>query len=152
MKKSTLQILQLIHRLMLLGLLLFAMAAFFLKYTGNFFSPLQQKDNLLQLIAIVFSFGGVFAGAAIFKKKVFELRESQQSISEKGAAYRTVCIKQWALLEAPALFCIICFLLVGNFAFLALAAAIMLWFALTMPSKTKIMLLLQLSEAEIEKF
>jgi hypothetical protein len=151
-QRSTIRSLQLIHRTMLLGLFVLAAAAFYLKYTHKFPSSLTEKDQLLQLIALAVSFAGVFAGASVFKKRIMAIRDTQQGISEKAAAFRSICILQWALLEGPALFSIICFLLVGNLAFLALAAAVMLWFGLTGPSKMKTMLLLRLSESDMEDF
>lgn len=151
-QQGTVRSLVLLHRIMLLGLVLLAAIAFFLQYTGYWPPALAEQDQLLQLLAIAFSFAGVFAGATIFKKRVYQLRHSQQTIHEKALAYRSTCILQWALLEGPALFCIVCFMLTGNLAFLCLAMAIMLWFALTHPSKMKIMLLLRLRETEMESF
>lgn len=150
--QSTLKSLQVLHRTMLLGLVLFAAVAVYLKYTGSFSSSLAEKDQLLQLIAIGVSFACVFIGASIFKKKILKLRDSQLTIPEKSSTYRSASVIQWALLEAAAFFCVLCFLLVGNMAFLGLAAALLLWFALTAPSKIKIMLLLRLNEEEMERF
>jgi FtsH-binding integral membrane protein len=151
-QQGTVRSLLLLHRIMLLALVLLAAIAFLLQYTGNFSPSLAEQDQVLQLIAIAISFAGVFIGAAAFKKRIFQIRDSQQTLNEKSVAYRSACILQWALLEAAALFCIICFMLTGNLAFLCLATAIMLWFALTNPSKMKIMLLLKLSETEMEDF
>jgi hypothetical protein len=44
---------------------------------------------------------------------------------------------------------IICFLLTGNYAFLTLAAVLILLFAMMAPSRVKIVFHLQLSETEI---
>ena len=151
-QQATIRSLQLIHRTMLLGFVVLAAAAFYLKYTHRVSSSLTEEDQLLQLIAIAVSFAGVFAGASVFKKRIMAIRNAQESTAEKAKAFRSVCIVQWSLLEGPALFNIICFLLVGNLAFLALAAAVMLWFGLTAPSKMKTMLLLRLSESDMEDF
>jgi hypothetical protein len=151
-QRATIKTLQILHRALLLGVVLFAAIAFFLQYTGKFSSPVREKDQLLQLIAIAVCFAGGFIGASVFKKRILQTRNSQQSIAEKAAAYRSASIIQWALLEGPAIFCIICFLLVGNLAFLALAAAVLFWLALTGPSKIKIMLLLRLAEEDMENF
>lgn len=149
-QRGTVGSLVLLHRVMLLGLVLFAAVAFFLQYSGNSSPSLAEEDEVLQLIAIAVSFAAVFIGASVFKRRIFQIRDSQQTINEKAAAYRAVCIIQWALLKGAALFCIVCFMLTGNLAFLCLAAAIMLWFALTVPSRIKIMLLLRLNETEMD--
>jgi hypothetical protein len=47
------------------------------------------------------------------------------------------------------LFAIICFLLVGNYAFLALAGALMILFAINTPTKIKMAMLLQINEEDI---
>lgn len=151
-QQGTIKALQVLYWAMLLGLVLFACIAFFLKYTDKFPSSMRTQDQLLQVIAIAVSFAAVFIGSSNFRKKILQIRNSFQPVSEKAAAYRSACILQWALLEVSCLFCIICFLLVGNLAFIGLAAALMFWFALTNPSKMKIMLLLGLSEEEMEDF
>jgi hypothetical protein len=151
-QQATIRSLQMFHKALMLGPILFGVLSFYLVYAGKFSPPMAEQDQLLQLIAIAFSFAAVFIGSSIFKKKVFELRDARQPLTQKAAAFRSVCFIQWALLEGACIFCILCFLLTGNLAFLALAAAVMLWFALSGPSKTKIMLLLRLSESEIENF
>jgi hypothetical protein len=72
-------------------------------------------------------------------------------IREKFAKYRMACIIQWAMLEGPCLFCCICFFLVGNYAFLALAVALVLLFALLTPVKIKAALQLGLSSTDMEE-
>lgn len=140
---------QIIHRAMLLGIILFAAIAFFLTYSGNFPPLLQQYDQGLQVAAIVLSLAGFFIGNALFKKKIFQIRSSSDSLSNKFSLYRSASLLQWALLEGPALFTIICFLLVGNYAFLALAGALMILFSINTPTKIKMAMLLQITEEEI---
>lgn len=152
MKQGTVKAMQVLHRAMLLGQIIFAAIAFVVVYTNRFPPSLADMDQLFQVIAVTVSFAGFFIGSALFKKKVQEARDSSAAVKVKAGTYRSASIIQWALLEGPCLFCIICFLLVGNYAFLALAAAIMFWFGLNGPSKIKIMMLLRLSEEEMENF
>lgn len=151
-QQSTLRSLQILHSAMLAGQLIFAGIAVFLKYNNIFPSSLVNNDNLLQVTALAVSFGGFFIGSSIFKRKIAEARDTATSMKEKAGVFRSASIIQWALLEAPVLVCIIFFLLVGNYAFIALAAALVLWFFLARPSKMKTMLLLRLSEEEMERF
>jgi len=150
-QQSTLKSLQVLHKAMLVGQIIFAAIAVFLNYTDKFPPSLASQDQLLQLIAVAVSFACVFIGHAVFKKKVAQARDIS-GIKEKATLFRTASIIQFALLEAAAMFCIICFLLVGNYSFIALAIAIMLWFAMNAPSKMKAMLLLRMSEEEMESF
>lgn len=150
--QSTLKSLSILHKALLFGQIMFVAIAMFLKYSGNFPSLLSHLDQILQLSALILSAASLFIGSSLFKKKVQQLRDSAEDIKNKATAYRSVCITQWALIEVPSLFSISCFILVGNYAFLALAGALILWFALTAPSKMKIMLLLRLNEGEMENF
>ena len=150
-KPGELKSLQIVHRALLLGLVLFAAIAFYLNYSGNFIAGLKSYDQPLQVIAITLSFGGFFIGSLLFKKKMQQLKDSSPELRVKLSTYRSAAIMQWALLECPALFAIICFLLVGNYAFLALAVVFIILFAVTAPNKTKMMLLLQLTEEEINE-
>jgi len=143
-----LKALQIVHRAMLLGMILFAAISFFLSYTGNFPPSLQSYNEVFQVIAVLLSLAGFFLGNFLFKKKILSLRELN-NLTSKLSGYRAASLIQWALLEAPALFAVICFLLVGNFAFLALAAALVLLFVINAPSKIKIAMLLQVREEDI---
>ncbi len=137
---------------MLLGQVIFAAIAVFLKYNNQFPSSLTEMDKVFQVIAIALSFAGFFTGMSLFKKKVQQLKDSPNSVAAKAEGYRSASITQWALLEGPSIFCIICFLLTGNYAFIGLSVALMLLFALAAPAKAKIMLLLGFSEQEMETF
>ena len=55
---------------------------------------------------------------------------------------------RWALIEAPALVAVFCFRMTGNYAFLALALALLFIFAAVRPSTQIITFQLQLTEAE----
>jgi hypothetical protein len=147
--KGTLKALQIIHRAMLLGIVLFSAVAFFLNYSGNFSPALQEYDQVLQVISIVLAVTGFFLGNFFFKKKIFQLRQSADDLQTKQFAFYAASILQWALIEGPALFAVICFLLVGNYAFLALAIVLMLLFVVNAPTKIKMAMLLQMNEEEI---
>jgi hypothetical protein len=151
-QKGTLKTLQSLHMAMLSGQIAIAIVAMFLKYRNELPLLLSDKDHLLQLITLAVSFAGVFFGATIFKKRVAKAKELTGSINAKAKQFRCACIIQWASIEAPSLLSVICFMMVGNYAFIALTAGLMLWFALTGPSKMKTMLLLGLSETEMENF
>lgn len=151
-KQNTIKALQTLHWAMLLGQIIFAAMAVFLVYTQKFVSSLSHLDQTLQIVALAVSFACFFIGSSLFRKKIQHAREVSVTVGDKAAIYRSASILQWALLEGASLFCIVCFMLVGNYAFLALAGALLLWFTLTAPSKVKIMLLLRLSENEMEDF
>ncbi|MES2848798.1 MAG: hypothetical protein V4685_07055 [Bacteroidota bacterium] len=150
--QSTLRQLFILHKALLFGQIMFAAIGLFLQYTNRLNFNLSHLDQVLQVVVLIFSAAGVFIGASLFKKKIQQAKDTLTDVKAKAEVYRSASIIQWALIEAPSLFCIICFMLAGNYAFLALAAALMLWFALTGPAKLKIMILLGLNETEMENF
>ena len=149
-KPETLKTLLLLHKSMLVGQLFFAMVAFYLVYSNQFTTSLSYLDRVLQLIAIAFSAAAVYGGNLLFKKKLAEAKAVITGAKEKMAIYRQACIIQLAMLEGAGLFSIICFLLTRNYAFLVMAAVLMALFAMMAPSKLKITIQLQITEAEIE--
>jgi hypothetical protein len=150
-KGKALKALNIIHKGLLAVQVMFAALAAYLLYSGSVFPTAAELDRTLQIVALAITTAGVFAGFTIFKKKLGQIRDMQGNAKEKFDQYRSACIMQWALMEGPAIFCIICFFLTGNYAFLAVAAFVIVLFAMTGPSKLKIQLQLQISEAELDE-
>ena len=148
---SALKALNIIHKALMTGQILFAAVCIYLTYTKTIDSPAKDLDRVLQVAALVITAAGIFAGMSFFKNKLLHLRGMQTSTKEKFNQYRSACIVQWALLEGPSIFCIICFFLTGNYAFLALMVVVLFLFAITAPSKLKVQLQLQISEAELDE-
>ncbi|GAB2839177.1 hypothetical protein [Ferruginibacter profundus] len=148
-KAGAIKALTIIHKAMLVGQILFAAVCVYIVYAKMEASPLKELDRILQVIAVVLAAGGFFAGTSLFKKKLLQARDLQADAKEKFTLYRTACIIQWALIEFPCLFSIICFFLTGNYAFIALAAVLILLFGMLAPSKVKIIFQLGISEDEL---
>lgn len=148
---GALKALNIIHKVLITGQILFASVCVYLSYSKTIDPPSKELDKILQVVALIITFGGIFAGMGIFKKKLLQLREMQVPAKEKFSLYRTACIVQWVMLEAPSLFCIVCFFLTGNYAFLALMVVVLFLLAMTAPSKPKALLQLQISEAELDE-
>lgn len=150
-KGNAVKALNIIHKGLVAGQLMFAAIAAYLLYSGAVIPAATELDKTLQIATLAITAAGIFAGFAIFKKKSARIRDMQGGAKEKFEQYRSACIIQWALMEGPAIFCIICFFLTGNYAFLALVAFIIILFTMTGPSKFKIQLQLQISEAELDE-
>lgn len=142
--------LNIIHKAMLMGQIIFAAICIYLVYSGIIKSFSSELDKLLQAIALSLAAAGLFGGRYYFKNKILQISDMQADVKVKFEAYRTACLLQWALLEAPALFSVICFFLTGNYAFIALALLLIVIFAIMVPLKSNIALQLQVSEAELE--
>jgi hypothetical protein len=149
-KGNALKALNIIHKALMAGQILFVSVCAYLIFSQVVVPAAKEMDRVLQIVALALAAGGIFAGMSIFKKKLMQIREMQTAAKEKFYLYRSACIVQWALLEGPSIFCIICFFLTGNYAFLALVLVILFLFAMAAPTKVKVLLQLQISEAELD--
>jgi hypothetical protein len=145
--------LKIVHTAMLAGQVLFIAVLFFMAYSKKIEPVMPGMDKALQIIAVLLSAAGFFLGTNIFKKKLLAIRGNMNNtgVQEKFGKYRMACIMQWAMLEGPCLFCCICFFLAGNYAFLALAAVLVLLFAMLAPVKIKAAMQLGLSITDMEE-
>jgi uncharacterized membrane protein YsdA (DUF1294 family) len=150
-KQNALRSLNILHKALLMGQVFFAAVCVFIIYTKAAEPALKELEKVLQVVALVMTTGGIFAGMAVFKKKLLQIREMQADAEAKFSLYRSALILQWALLEGPSIFCIICFFITGNYAFIALAIVIMFVFVMTTPSKNKVLTQLQITEAELDE-
>ena len=150
-KGNALKILNILHKTLLMGQILFAAGCIYLVYTKTMLPPAKELDKVLQVAALILTVAGVYAGFAVFKKKLMRIRDIQTDTAKKFSIYRSASLLQWALLEAPFIFCIISFFLTGNYAFVALAVVIIFLFVMTAPSKIKVLLQLQISEPELDE-
>lgn len=147
---KSLKALNIIHKAMLTGLVLLSAIFFYIVYAKLFVPSLVEMDRVFQVIAIVLAASGFFAGLFLFKKRLIQIKEMQSGVKQKFELYRSACIIQWALLEGPCIFSLISFFFTGNYAFLALATALIILFALQAPSKDKIALQLGISGDELD--
>jgi hypothetical protein len=139
--------LQVLHKALITGMMLFCAIAIVLMTTGKAPLTLTAYDRTLQVVAVLLGAGLPALGFSLFNKKLQSL--ANESVATRIAAYRSVTILRWMLIELPAFFATICFLLTGNYAFAALAIALVFVFAVTNPSKTKVVFQLRLNEQEV---
>ncbi|HEY4151436.1 MAG TPA: hypothetical protein VGM41_21000 [Chitinophagaceae bacterium] len=149
-KISPLKALRFLHKAMMLGMLLFTVIVIFvvLQHPGAAIDPSLGKT--LQVVALVLSVGGTAAGFMLFKSKLQSI-DLADTAENRITAYRKAAIIRWALIEAPVLFSIICLKMTGNYAFLALALALLFVFGAVRPSTQVIMFQLKLTEAEMSE-
>jgi hypothetical protein len=142
---------KLIHKAMLLGQIIATVIFLALIVTKTQSPSFFEHDRMFQIVALLFTGTAFFVGNILFKKKINAIKENAQlNIQQRFEQYRTASLLQWALLEAATLFNGIAYFLVGNYSFIALAAVIILLFAMQAPNKTKMALQLGLSPQELE--
>jgi hypothetical protein len=143
--------LKLLHQAMLMAQVIFGGVIFYLLYSKTVVPPMPEEDKKLQVIALISTAGSIFSGLGMFKKKIASIKEQPlSSITEKLFHYKLACLLLWSLIEIPAFFLILCFFLTGNYAFLALAAVLIMYFAMQAPSKTKVAQHLDISSSELD--
>jgi hypothetical protein len=150
-KGKAFKALSIMHKGMLISVILLGAVMFWLVSSNMVAPPSPDLDRMLQVAAIVLGVLGFFGGAALFKKRLQAIRDMNASAEEKWKNYFAVCLLQWALLEGPAIFCMISFFLTGNYAFIVLGGLLLLILAMQGPSKMKIMLQLGISEEELNE-
>ncbi len=112
---------------------------------------LENIDSIFFIATLVLSTLGVLGGS-IIKKKVLEAAKSKNSLREKLGIYQTASLIRYATLEGPALFAIVSYILTEQFLFLLIAIALMGYFLLIRPTKSKIALELLLNREEQMQF
>lgn len=106
-------------------------------------------DRLLQLLSVVIAFITVLVGALLFRRRLELVKNGVLPVREKLDNYYQVAMIQWILLTAASAFCILSYLLVGNWSFPALGMALLAILGGLSPFRQKVMLQLRLSEADV---
>lgn len=106
-----------------------------------------ELHTILPIVAVALAGGGTAVGLTIFRKQLDVLR-GHEVLAEKLKGYRSAQIIRWAMLEAPALFSIITFLLTGVYWVLGIVALLIALFISYRPSPRQAVQDLQPSHEE----
>lgn len=131
---------------------MFTGIAGYLVYSKSF-NPVFNSEDVIVIVvsaAIGLSVALIITAFTMFKNKVEKIRINADAVPEKLTAYRATSIIRWAMLEAPTILTIICFLLTGKYSLLIIAAVLLLIFFYTKPSPAKMMQELAMSRGEVE--
>jgi hypothetical protein len=148
---SALQTMKILHRAFYLGVLLFAGVVTFMVASKSAKNVIGEFESTMQIIAVLLAVAAVFIGEKVFKNKLLIIKE-ENDLRVKIDLFRQASIVQWALLEGAAIFSVIGFYLSTNYAFLALAIFIVIYFILLTPNATKIHLLTGITAEELNSF
>jgi hypothetical protein len=132
---STLKTLAFIHVAVLAFQMLFGIAAF--AQTHRMYFGIMNMYDRFVFIVPVLALGGFFGGYLIFNKQKDLLRE-KGSIQERLLGYQSVLITRFVLLQGPAVFAIVAFILSGNIFFLIITGAMSVYFISLRPTRDKI--------------
>jgi hypothetical protein len=154
MNSTYLKSLRIVYFALAMGIVLFLLVTLLLnKLNGPFaetnVSPTQRAPFLIVLIVLT---GATFmVYRAIFPQKRTAI-QSMPSLDRKLAAWRELCVLQGALIEAPAFFALVLFMLLGVYVLLIWPVAGMIIFWLSQPTRDKLISEADLSSSEIDEF
>ena len=141
-----LKALKVIHIGLTAGVVLFLIIAVVLQLTG--FEPeLKELEMILLGVTAVAAFSGIFAGNMIFRKRLEQLIELK-NLNEKLTGYQSALIVKLALIEGPAFFTVVAYLLTTNVLFPVIAVFLVVVMVLSAPRKDKLITDLNLSMKE----
>jgi 4-hydroxybenzoate polyprenyltransferase len=154
MHSNYLKSLRIVYFALAMGIVFFVLVSLFLNSVNGPFSatdltPTERAPFLITLIVIT---GFIFmAYKAIFPKKL-DIIKSLPTLDRKLVAWRELNILQGALIEAPAFFATVLFLLLGISVLLIWPFACLALFWLTQPTRDKLIREANLSPKETEDF
>ena len=154
MDSNYLKTIRILYFALAMGIVFFLMVTLLLnKLSGPFakddISPAERAPFLIVLIVLT---GGIFTVyRAVYPKKRVAI-QSMTNLDKKLAAWRELCIMQGALIEAPAFFALVLFLLLGVYTLLVWPLTALMLFWLTQPTREKLIGDAALSSDEIDEF
>ncbi|HEY9113414.1 MAG TPA: hypothetical protein VIN10_01860 [Bacteroidales bacterium] len=145
--KAYFKALTIMYFALIAGLVFFGIVALFLVQSGQISDTGDELRNIFLFVAPLFLVGGVFGSTIMFKKGLVEAKNKTELL-EKLNFYRSALIVRYALLEGPAFFTTVVYLITGDLLFLGMTALIIVIFLIINPSPEKAINDLELSYEE----
>lgn len=154
MNSNYLKSLRIVYFALAMGIVLFTLIAVFLISSNGAFSetvlsPTERAPFLITLIVLT---GASFMAYRIIIPPKLEVIKTFPTLERKLDAWRVLYILQGALIEAPAFFATVLFLLLGVSVLLIWPLAGIVIFWLTQPTRDKLIRDANLSPTEIGEF
>lgn len=144
--KSYFTSLKIIHFALTAGIAFFLLIAIGLQFTG--FEPeLKEMEMILLGITVFAAISGIFTGNLLFRKRLEQLVE-QKSLEKKLLGYQSALSLKYALVEGPAFFTIVAYLMTANIMFPVITVLLVFTMVLFAPRKDKLISDLNLSNRE----
>lgn len=138
---------QFIHLAFCGSILLFSIVAVLITDAAGFTFPIQ-KDDPLQLIAPLLAVFGIFVGNQIFRSRVAAI-DPEQNAAAKFMQYQSIFLIRSAMIEGPALFNVVVFILTKNIFFLLVSSICLIAMWLARPTRYRISSSLGIAESEL---
>jgi len=137
-----------LHFALVTGLVVFSVIAYVVHSIGTFGNDAALL-TIFQYMVPALAFMSIVAGRTLYKKKVDDIK-NMDNLATKLNAYRGAFILRDALLEGPAIFAIIAYLLCGNMVLLGVAVLLIVVFIIIRPTKDAVIKDLELSSDEMD--
>ena len=145
-----LKALKVIHIGLTAGMAIFLIIAVVLQLKG--FEPeLKEIEMILLGVTAFAAISGIFAGNMIFRKRLEQLIELK-NLNGKLTGYQSALIVKYALIEGPAFFTVVAYLLTTNVLFPVIAVFLVVVMVLSAPRKDKLISDLNFSTKETSVF
>lgn len=138
--------LKIVHFALAAGIVFFMLMSIFLQYSGFGTIGKEVKNGLLIAVPL-FALAGIFASNIVFKQKLKIIAE-HNNLKEKMIIYRSAIIVKLALVEGPAFFTVIAYLITGDLIFLGIIIVLLLIFLIYTPTRNKLINELELSKSD----
>jgi hypothetical protein len=154
MHTNYLKSLRIIYFALAMGIVFFVLVSLFLNSVNGPFSAtdLTSTERAPFLITLIVITGFIFMAYRVIFPKKLDLIKSLPTLDRKLVAWRELIILQGALIEAPAFFATVLFLLLGISVLLIWPLTGLLLFWLSQPTREKLIREANLSFAETEEF
>lgn len=141
--------LTIVYFALLAGQILLGSVAVFLTQINSQELTDGSLETVLLIVVSVFVLGGLSASHFLFKNKLQKIQDNE-NLLEKTGEYRTGLILKYAMIEGPAFFSAISYLLTGNNLFLLIFGALVIFYLTQKPSRYKMINDLQLNAEQEE--
>ncbi|AXG70384.1 hypothetical protein KORDIASMS9_02623 [Kordia sp. SMS9] len=132
---SFIKTLTVIHFALVAGLTLFAGVILYLDRDKLNFA-FDTEDTLLLIFPIIAI--SALSASKIVVKQLLEKAKKTEDLKKMLPQYQTACIVKYVLIEGPAMFGIIFFMITSNAAFVAISGALIAFLMLQRPTKSKV--------------
>ncbi|MFP4845677.1 hypothetical protein [Winogradskyella sp. PE311] len=147
--KSIIKTLTIFHYAYCIAILVFGIVALYI--TENAVINFSDSEDIFFFLVPVFAITLAFLSHFIFQQNLKRVRE-KTTLQEKLVHYQTSRIIKYAMLEAPALFGVVIFIITSNQYYLIIAAVLLAYLFLQRPTKEIVKQDLDLNAEQKQQF
>jgi sensor histidine kinase YesM len=154
MNSNYLRSLRIVYFALAMGIVFFMLVTLLLNRMSGPFAQenITASDRTPFLIVLIVITGSIFIAYRVIIPKKQEAIRALPTLDKKLLAWRELCVLQGALIEAPAFFALVLFLLLGIYTLLVWPLAGIFLFWITQPTRDKLISEANLSPSEIAEF